>query len=137
MINLSEYELNPLIGKLYKKGKLCGSKNTDGYYDMRIGNGKRTKLHRVIYMFVYGGIPEGFVVDHIDNNPSNNQPWNLQAIPQSQNVYKEKTPKSGCHNIYVTKEGTYSVQVKHKGAQKRFKHLEDAIQYRNYLLTLP
>jgi hypothetical protein len=137
VIDFSDYELNPLTGTLYKKGKRCGSRRSDGYYEMRIGNNKRIRVHRAIYMFVYGEIPETFVVDHKDNNPSNNQPWNLQAIPQSQNVYKEKSPKSGFHNIYIIEEGVYFVSVKHKGAQKRFKSLEKALEYRDYLLSLP
>jgi hypothetical protein len=137
MINLHEYELDPLKGELYKNGKKCGYKRMDGYFDMRCGGGKRIRLHRVIYMFVYGDIPDGLVIDHIDNNRGNNRPWNLQAIPQSQNTYKEKTRKSGFHNIYITESKTYCVQVKHKGPQKRFKSISEALEYRDWLLSLP
>ena len=104
---------------------------------MRIGKQKRIRLHRFIYMFLYNTIPDGCIIDHIDNNPSNNRPWNLQAIPQSKNVAKEKNPISGFHNIYLIKNNKYIVQVKHKGPQKSFKNLSEAIQYRDFLFSLP
>lgn len=48
---------------------------------------KNHLIHRLVYSaWSENGIPEGFVVDHIDNNPSNNAYENLQAITQSQNI---------------------------------------------------
>lgn len=46
-------------------------------------------LSRIIYAwFNESGVPEGFVVDHIDNNPYNNNPTNLQLLTQEQNLAK-------------------------------------------------
>src|SRR5262249_55709046 len=39
-------------------------------------------LHRVVYEAVYGEIPEGFEVHHIDDNPFNNHPDNLEVLPR-------------------------------------------------------
>ncbi len=134
-LDFSEFELDILNGILYRNGKQCGHKAANNYYIMRVGNGKRAKLHRVIYMFLYNSIPDGYVIDHINNNSLDNRPWNLRAVTNRENVVKEKKSKTGYHNIYLSKN-RYFVSVKDKGPQKRFKNLEDAIKYRDYLLAL-
>lgn len=52
-------------------------KRKNGYYES-----KRpcVQLHRDIYEYYYGLIPQGYVIHHIDNNPSNNNIENLQLM---------------------------------------------------------
>lgn len=45
-------------------------------------------LARVIYCWFKGDIPEGMVIDHIDNNPYNNSIDNLQLLTQEDNLRK-------------------------------------------------
>lgn len=45
-------------------------------------------LARFIYAWFNGEIKEGWVVDHIDNNPFNNRLENLQALTPEQNLAK-------------------------------------------------
>lgn len=47
--------------------------------------GRHYKLHRVVFLYVHGYMPEG-VIDHIDRNPLNNAPSNLREVSQSCNV---------------------------------------------------
>ena len=47
-------------------------------------------IARLMYCLYYGDIPAGMVVDHIDNNPLNNQPSNLQLLTQKENLAKSK-----------------------------------------------
>lgn len=95
----------------------------DGY--MRVSdvrNGKRYHLrwHRVVYEFFKGKIPEGFVVDHIDNNVSNNKIDNLQAITALENNRKCKkfsTNKSGYAGVTWHKhhkKWQATIEVHHK-----------------------
>lgn len=42
--------------------------------------GRPDYLHRVIWQDNNGPIPEGFDVHHIDENPENNEPTNLEAL---------------------------------------------------------
>ena len=50
-------------------------------------------LHRAIYAWFKGDIPQGIVVDHIDNKHEthyDNRPENLQLLTPAENVAKEK-----------------------------------------------
>lgn len=45
-------------------------------------------LSRLIYVWFKGDIPDGYVVDHIDNNSFNNHPENLQLLTIEDNLKK-------------------------------------------------
>lgn len=45
-------------------------------------------LSRLIYVWYKGDIPDGYVVDHIDNNSFNNHPDNLQLLTIEDNLAK-------------------------------------------------
>ena len=53
-----------------------------------LGKGYAFPLSRVIYAWFKGDIPDGYVVDHIDNNPFNNNIDNLQLLSIEENLYK-------------------------------------------------
>ena len=132
-----DFELDPLNGRLYRNGKLAGSKTHEGYYIVRAGGGRRLRLHRLIYEWVYGPIPEGYVVDHKEGNVQDNRPWMLEAVPQSENVLRGKVGTRGdLHHIYEFKDRIkrWSVQIKKLGIQKGFEDLNAAIEYRDALL---
>ena len=45
-------------------------------------------LGRFIYAWFYGDVPEGMVVDHVDNDPFNNRVENLQLLSPEDNLAK-------------------------------------------------
>ncbi len=47
-------------------------------------------FHRLVYAWFNGSIPEGMVVDHIDDDKLNNDPRNLQLLTPSQNINKNR-----------------------------------------------
>ena len=103
---------------------------------------KKFLLHRLKYEAHYGSIPEGMCIDHIDNNPQNNNIENLRLATLSQNQMNKITRKdklSGYKCIYKTKWNTFYVRI-HKNNkvvyQKTFKTLEEAIINRNIQLKL-
>ena len=51
---------------------------------------KLVKAHRIVWMAVYGEIPEGYVVDHINNNKTDNSIANLQLLTPGRNSTKAK-----------------------------------------------
>lgn len=67
-------------GKL--KGSIAGGVGTNGYHTVRI-NRILFKLHRIIWLYHYGEIPE--ILDHIDRNKDNNHIWNLRPCTVSEN----------------------------------------------------
>lgn len=55
-------------------------------YGVHRFNGKFYKAHREIYKIIKGEIPEGFVIDHLCNNPSCINPEHLEAKTNKDNV---------------------------------------------------
>lgn len=45
-------------------------------------------LQRLIYAYYVDDIPEGYDIDHIDNNTLNNDPSNLQLLTRKDNIAK-------------------------------------------------
>ena len=111
--------------KLYKNGKY-----------------KIFQLHRLVYEAHYGEIPEGMLIDHIDNNKTNNNIDNLRLATLSENMCNRKIHKNnkiGYKNIILTKFNTYLVQIiKNKKTVYciTFKSLEEAIKNRDIQLEL-
>ena len=54
-----------------------GHQRTDGYIQITSGPYKGKLLHRLIYEEVYGSIPKGYSIHHIDGDKTNNNPGNL------------------------------------------------------------
>lgn len=74
-------------------GDVAGSPSNTGHYSVRV-EGKLTKCHRVVFELVYGSIPEGCVIDHIDGNPRNNSVFNLRAVTMKVNSRNRKLSKA-------------------------------------------
>ena len=52
------------------------------------------------------------VVDHIDNNPSNDKLYNLQLITQRHNLTKNRKAKSGYTGVYRTSSNNYYSEIR-------------------------
>ena len=87
-------------------GEIAGSLHTiSGYYRVRI-NGMLHRLHRLVWIYHYGDIPNGMFVDHIDGDKSNNRIENLRLATYSQNQHNRKicsTNTSGVKGVYWDK----------------------------------
>jgi hypothetical protein len=68
-------------------GDTAGNERPDGYIHVRL-NGKAHYLHRLVYLWHNGDIPPGMVVDHIDEDKTNNCIDNLQLLTQRENKVK-------------------------------------------------
>lgn len=76
-------------------GYICKYKNGPSYYRLRV-LGKNLLAHRVVWMLFNGEIPDGYVINHIDNNSLNNKIENLELISQKGNCQKTiKQKKEG------------------------------------------
>lgn len=85
--------------------EISQSTNKDGYVKINVRNkaefdatpkeerNKHTacyklSVHRVVYAWFRGEVPEDMVVDHIDRNKSDNSIENLQLLTQDENMAK-------------------------------------------------
>ena len=97
-------------------------------------------FHRLVYQIYYPDIDiSNLDIDHIDNNPKNNNIENLRHCNKSQNscnkkIYKTNT--SGHKNIFITPYNTFVVQIKiyNKKYTKTFKTLDEALIHKKIKL---
>lgn len=94
--------------KLKEPRELKGSE-LKGYLVVSIRNGE-TKLscrvHRIVWIAAHGIIPDGYVVDHINNDKSDNRLCNLQLLTPEENSYKAKSD-----GLYPTHEDNSSAKI--------------------------
>jgi len=101
------YLLNTIAGCKRKK---------DGYMVMTINN-KQHSIHRIIWLYVYGEIPEKHI-DHINHDRSDNRIENLRKATKSENQRNRSTNKNnstGSTGVYKRKcgyEATITVNSK-------------------------
>ena len=76
----------PAKNSTKKQGDLAGYLEKDGYRRI-IVDGFRYYAHTLIWIYHFGDIPNGFLVDHRDSNRGNNSILNLRLATASQNHY--------------------------------------------------
>jgi len=115
-----------------KIGDKITSKFIDGYHRVCI-NRKTYKLHRIIFLYHFGYLPE--IVDHIDCNKNNNRIENLRQANKSQSQHNkglQKNNKSGikgvnwCNNKMKWRS---RCQINGKRISKYFTDLNEAEEY--------
>lgn len=95
LINLGIYSISE-DGKeiIYKSPTLNTTRiikqleHADGYLRISFNRLKSMGVHRVVYAWFHGEVPEGMVVDHIDDNKKNNNIKNLQLLTPHENLCK-------------------------------------------------
>lgn len=80
-------------GVPYKEPKELKGSEVNGYQVVSIRNGAtklQCRVHRIIWISQHGVIPEGYVIDHINNDKTDNQIKNLQLLTPQENSTKAK-----------------------------------------------
>lgn len=77
---------------------------------------KCTNIHREVFRYYNGKIPEGYDIHHIDNNPNNNDISNLQMLTRLEHraIHSKPSVRKICP--YCGKEFT----LKHPSEKKKF-----------------
>lgn len=91
--------------KTNRKGYLF----TNFYYD---GRSHTHVIQRVIWQAFVGYVPEGYEIDHIDNDRTNNRLSNLQLLTKSQN--NQKSYDSGNRKFLFGQTNPNSLTRKNK-----------------------
>lgn len=67
-----------------RAGAIAGTKNARGYWTVQVC-GKKLRAHRLLWEMHNGPIPDGYVVDHINQDLSDNRLENLRLATLSEN----------------------------------------------------
>lgn len=67
-----------------KSGQIAGTKLINGYIKIQV-EGRPLLAHRIAWTLIYGQIPQGMTIDHINHNPSDNRICNLRLVKHSDN----------------------------------------------------
>lgn len=115
------YIIDPDTGTMAKIQTNMGSVISNGYVSVWF-NGKNDYMHRVIWEFVNGPIPEGMVIDHINGVRSDNRIQNLRLATPSQNAQnrtRSKNNKSGVKGIsFHQRDKKWHANIGVNGRQK-------------------
>ena len=132
---LKIFTYNELTGKLYWNyrvefsktwntryaNKEAGTVNDSGHIIVTV-NYKRYRAHLIIWCIIYGIWPD-HIVDHKDNNGSNNKKTNLRKATRTQNntnQVKRCTNTSGYKGVVLLPSGKYRAVITY---DKKVKHL--------------
>lgn len=90
--------------------RLKGEVSTFGHIRVEL-NRKKYLVHRLVFQcYSEEDLKEGFVIDHIDANPSNNDISNLRQVTQKENIANATRHgnfgRNGCRKILVYDEIT-------------------------------
>lgn len=73
------------IKRIQEETWTYGSETSDGYLQATIG-GVCKGVHIWMYLTFVGDIPQGFEVNHMDENKHNNCVWNLNLMTKKENI---------------------------------------------------
>lgn len=88
-------------GTRWKKGEVAGSLGNNGYYYVSV-NSRLYLLHRIVWIYVYGSLPDSDI-DHINRNRGDNRIANLRVATRGQNNINSKLQ----HNNTSGYKGAY------------------------------
>lgn len=122
---------NPRVQPGDKAGYLVNPEHTRGVAARITVGGKKEAVHRVVWRYFNGDIPEGYQIDHIDGNVYNNLIDNLQCIPAASNKHLGtsslyKNNKSGMTGVlWDSKSEKWKVSFKSGGTLYYFGVFKD------------
>ena len=136
---LEAFTYSPITGEIRWRtsrrgvmaGKLVGSTRADGYVRVTFQRASHF-AHRLIWVMVTGEQPgEDEVINHIDNNPSNNSWHNLELTTQSQNCLHRRDTKHLTmeERVALSKERKRLYNLKHRELYNERRRQRRAAKY--------
>ena len=104
---------------------------TDGYIQITSGQYKGKLLHRLIYEEVFGSIPKGYAIHHIDGDKTNNNPGNLMLLSKSNHhkLHMNKTNHPRWDNGLIDKAGGVNFLSAEKNKGRTMQEIVDDLGY--------
>ena len=139
---LSKLQWNGFAFHNIKEKILKTNISNNGYYILGLSKNKTRKtiaVHKLMAITFLNHTPNKFVkvIDHIDNDKTNNNLNNLQIITNRENSCKDKKSKSGNYCIYLNC-GSFLVRMRVGNKKKSigtFKRIEEAIAARDNFIN--
>ena len=107
-------------GPKAKKDSVAGSQRKDGYWVIRV-NRVLYLAHRLVWLLCMQELDDTKVINHVDNNPANNNLDNLEECTQSLNMLSTKMHtgrglrtdnKTGISNIQELDNGSGNIYAR-------------------------
>lgn len=136
--NSPEYSIVDIVefgGRKYRRYPNAKSESSRKYFVC----GRRS-LHRDVYSTHFGDIPDGWHVHHMDMNPLNNHPTNLEALPATEHLVEHglsRTPEQLEHHCKVLAQHRHKAYGWHKTEEGRAWHEANRQAMREQRLSLP
>ena len=125
LINLNGEVKNIKTGRILKSGKLLGYY----VYCIKINKNYKPRPYKranLMAMTFLDYKPEkGLVIDHIDNDRTNDKLENLQIITHRENNTKERKPKKSGYNYVYPYGERWRVRINHKGRNIHYGIFDD------------
>lgn len=128
------YEVSDMGQIRNSKGKTLGSIGSDGYVHLitkKSGKYVNVRVHKIIWKAFKGDVPDGYEIDHINGNKSDNRINNLQLLNHKDNTIKSLKTSSGIIGINWDKtKQRWSAQITLNGKRYKVGHrktIEDAL----------
>lgn len=83
--NSGKFQRITTINNKSKKGEILNGCLSDSGYLLIGVDGKSYRYHRLIWIWVYGDIPDGFQIDHINGIRNDNRICNLRLATNQEN----------------------------------------------------
>lgn len=113
----SLFDYNSDSGELINRvsGKAVGSLDkSTGYIRYRY-NGKNNRVHRLIWLWLHGYIPDNCIINHRDNDRTNNSECNLRLLPikgNNENITKgNNNNRTGIRGVTQKNDSTYIARI--------------------------
>lgn len=110
LLNLFNYKDGNIYWKQWKKGRrrnlIAGTINNNGYLKITI-DGKQMYAHRIVWIMHNGNIDDGYEIDHINHNRSENRIENLRIVTRSENAKNlsmAANNKTGFTDVFFNKK---------------------------------
>ena len=92
-----------------KTGDVAGAPNGFGYLSVETGN-KTYLVHRVVWEWYNGKIPEGFILDHVNCIRTDNRLANLRLVTKTENAWNRglsSLSSTGVKGLWVLRDRKY------------------------------
>ncbi|MBK3477441.1 HNH endonuclease [Pseudomonas sp. MF6751] len=107
-----------LSGLRWINGGIAGSLNDGGYWKVKLHD-ITYPVHRIVWTLTHGLIGPGLVVNHIDQDPSNNRIGNLEAITQALNLrHQGKKGRSIWYPVGITQNAKGMIRACYRPSQE-------------------